>query len=167
LKNLGVLSKNFRPNGNNTISIAENNEIKMAENNNNLLKPKFNEFYDVIVHIDSIKDINKGWEIEMSPRAEKHYKEYKTEKVLRIGVIGNANKGKSFLLSKISKMKLPSGMSIKTEGLSIKYPDLRLFKDRKIALLDSAGMETPVLIMNEEKEKEKKMKYSKKNQEKN
>ena len=156
LKNLGVLDKNFRPNGNNSISIAKNNEIKMAENNNNLLKPKFNEFYDVIVHIDSIKDINKGWKIELSPRAEKHYQDYKTEKVLRIGVIGNANKGKSFLLSKISKMDFPSGTSIKTEGLSIKYPDLTLFKDRKIALLDSAGMETPVLIMNEEKDKEKK-----------
>ena len=83
----------------------------------------------------------------MSQRAEKHYQDYKTQKVLKIGVIGNANKGKSFLLSKISKMPFPSGMSIKTEGLSIKYPDLTLFKDRKIALLDSAGLETPVLIM--------------------
>ena len=29
--------------------------------------------------------------------------------------------------------------------MSIKYPDLEKFKDRKIALLDSAGLETPVL----------------------
>ena len=44
-------------------------------------------------------------------------------------------------------MKLPSGMSIKTEGLSIKYPDLTGgFNNRKIALLDSAGLETPVLV---------------------
>jgi len=40
---------------------------------------------------------------------------------------------------------LPSGNSIRTEGLSIKYPDLVGFEDRKIALLDSAGLETPVL----------------------
>ena len=60
-------------------------------------------------------------------------------------VIGNSNKGKSFLLSKISNIKLPSGTSIRTEGLSIKYPELEKFKDRKIALLDSAGLETPVL----------------------
>ena len=38
-------------------------------------------------------------------------------------------------------------MSIKTEGLSIKYPDLTGgFNNRKIALLDSAGLETPVLV---------------------
>ena len=53
-------------------------------------------------------------------------------------------------------MNLPSGMSIKTEGLSIKYPDTSIFKDRNIALLDSAGLETPVLISNGELEKRKK-----------
>ena len=51
-------------------------------------------------------------------------------------------------------MKLPSGMSIKTEGLSIKYPDLSVFKDRKIVLLDSAGSETPVLISDKNLEKD-------------
>ena len=70
------------------------------------------------------------------------------DKVLKIGVIGNSNKGKSFVLSKISKIALPSGTSIKTEGLSIKYPELEVYKDRKIVLLDSAGLETPVLKEN-------------------
>ena len=52
---------------------------------------------------------------------------------------------------KISKVKdIPSGSSIRTEGLSIKYPDLETYQDRKIVLLDSAGLETPVL--NEELE---------------
>jgi hypothetical protein len=156
LKNLGIIDKNFIPNISHVGINKENNQIQMAANNNNK-KLKFIDFYDVIAHIDSIKDINKGWRIEMSKRAEQNYKDYKTQKVLKIGVIGNANKGKSFLLSKISKMNFPSGMSIKTEGLSIKYPDLTLFKDRKIALLDSAGLETPVLIMDEkEKDKDKK-----------
>ena len=45
---------------------------------------------------------------------------------------------------------MPSGTSIKTEGLSIKYPDLEGFKDRKIVLIDSAGLETPVLKENNE-----------------
>ena len=128
------------------IGINEKNGQVIIENSNIKQKPD-EKFYDIIVHIDSIKDINKGWRVEMSPNAEKNYKNFKTQQVLRIGVIGNANKGKSFILSKISKMKLPSGMSIKTEGLSIKYPDLTGgFKDRKIALLDSAGLETPVLV---------------------
>ncbi len=49
-------------------------------------------------------------------------------------MIGNSNKGKSFLLSKISKISLPSG--IRTEGLSIKYPELKGFENRKLVLLN-------------------------------
>ena len=81
----------------------------------------------------------------MNERGKKNYEQYKDKKILKIGVIGNANKGKSYILSKISKIDLPSGTSIRTKGLSIKYPDLEIFIDRKIALLDSAGLETPVL----------------------
>ena len=103
-------------------------------------------FYDIIVHIDSVKDINKGWKIEMNEKGKRNYDEFKNKNILKIGVIGNANKGKSHLLSKISKINLPSGMTIKTEGLSIKYPEIQLKNKRKIALLDSAGLETPVLI---------------------
>ena len=112
------------------------------ENNNK----SFTKFYDVIIDIKSIKDINKGWPIKMNQKGEENYKKYKDEqKIIKIGVIGNSNKGKSFLLSKISKFKLPSGYSIKTEGLSIKYPELKEYINRKIVLLDSAGLETPVL----------------------
>ena len=82
----------------------------------------------------------------MSKRAEEKYENIKKNNVIKIGVIGNANKGKSFLLSKISKIKLPYGTSISTEGLSIKYPEIDILHgNRYIALLDSAGLETPVL----------------------
>ena len=103
------------------------------------------DFYDVVVQIDSIKSIKKGWKICMTERGKKNYEKYKNEKIVKIGVVGNTNKGKSFLLSKISKMSLPSGMSVKTEGLSIKYPELKGNQNRRIVLLDSAGLETPVL----------------------
>ena len=125
--------------------------IKINPLNNQLIgnkyvaNTKFEDFYDVIIDIKSVKDINKGWDIKMSPKGLQKYKEFKEEKILKIGVIGNSNKGKSFLLSKISKISLPSGTSIRTEGLSIKYPELENFVGRKIALLDSAGLETPVL----------------------
>ena len=76
-------------------------------------------------------------------------------KLIKIGVIGNSNKGKSFILSKLSKIALPSGTSIRTEGLSVKYPDCELFKNRKIALLDSAGLETPVIKDKIDKENKK------------
>ena len=114
---------------------------------------RFEEFYDIIVDIKSIKDICKGWDIKMSKKAEKEYEKLKNEKVIRIGVIGNANKGKSFLLSKISEMDLPVGTSIRTEGLSIKYPDnLENYENRRIVLLDSAGLETPVLNEGDQEE---------------
>ena len=140
----------------------------------------FIDFYDVIVDIKSIKDISKGWVIKMNEKAKTNYENFKKEKVIKIGVIGNANKGKSFLLSKISKIILPSGTSIRTEGLSIKYPELEDYKNRKIVLLDSAGLETPVLkeekkletnkeeekIQVNDKEEEKKNDLNKENDEK-
>ena len=131
------------------IKIGENNQI-LGENKEYFDRNQFINFYDVIVDIKSIKDINKGWEIKLN---KDNYIKYKNELTIKIGVIGNSNKGKSFLLSKISKIKLPSGTSIRTEGLSIKYPDLSgSFKDRRIVLLDSAGLETPVLKDEGEKE---------------
>ena len=113
--------------------------------NEKSMDKKFIDFYDVIVHIDSIKALNTGWKVEINPNAKSNYEQFKTKEIIKIGVIGNSNKGKSFLLSKISKIDLPSGTSIRTEGLSIKYPKLEGFENRKIVLLDSAGLETPVL----------------------
>ena len=140
-------------------------DISLIDQNEGLLINKdinFMKFYDVIIDIKSIQDITKGWDVKMSERAEKEYENFKKGKIIKIGVIGNSNKGKSFLLSKISKIKLPSGTSIRTEGLSIKYPELDEYKNRKIALLDSCGLESPILIednfkgkdINEEKKKE-------------
>ena len=144
------------------------NVIKIDPKSNQLIgnekysKTNFIDFYDVIVHINSIKDINKGWPIEMSKKGKESYEKYKNENnIIKVGVIGNSNKGKSFLLSKISKINLPSGPSIRTKGLSIKYPDLLKFKDRKIALLDSAGLETPVLKIDENIKKDKVNEYFK------
>ena len=114
----------------------------------------FISFYDAIIGIKSIKDINKGWPVIFSENLEHNYENIKKSKVIKIGVIGNANRGKSFLLSKISKIKLPSGYSIRTEGLSIKYPEIQEYKDRKIVLLDSAGLETPVLKNENQTEEE-------------
>ena len=146
LKKIGV-EVNYK--GENMISInPDNNQIIGKQE---IQKVDFIDFYDVIINIKSIKDINKGWEIKMNEKGLKNYRKYNEDKIIKIGVIGNSNKGKSFLLSKISKIQLPSGTSIRTEGLSVKYPELELFTDRKIALLDSAGLETPVLKKEDDK----------------
>ena len=131
------------------INTSITNYINNDKENNELFnKKKSYDFYDIIINIKSIKDINKGWEIKMNERGENNYKLYKNKEIIKIGVIGNANKGKSFILSKLSKINLPSGTSIRTEGLSIKYPELKDFKNRKIVLLDSIGLETPILRKN-------------------
>ena len=147
LKNLGVTGEYLKP---------KENIIKISKEilNKDII---FVDFYDVIIDINSIKDINKGWKIKMSERAKENYQLLKKEKIIKIGVIGNSNKGKSFILFKLLKIELPSGTSIRTEGLSIKYPDLDIYTNRKIVLLDSAGLETPVLKnKNDIKEKKEK-----------
>ena len=137
----------------NNIKINKNGLVVGSENLN--ATTNFVDFYDVIVDIKSIKDICNGWEIKKSKRVEENYENIKKDKVLKVGIIGNSNKGKSFLLSKISKITLPSGTSIRTEGLSIKYPEINeKYKNRKIVLLDSAGLETPVLKENKKNKKE-------------
>ena len=140
----------------------ENEKLKEEKKENEKANKEVNilDFYDVIVDIKSLKDISKGWEIKINEYARQKYEEFKKDKVIKIGVIGNTNKGKSFLLSKISKIPLPSGIRIKTEGLSIKYPVLYKYKNRKIVLLDSVGPETPLLKIKQAKtiEDEKKEK---------
>ena len=104
------------------------------------------EFYDVIIKINSIKYLDEGWDISMNEKGQNNYNKYKdVNTIIRLGVIGNENKGKSTILYKISGLPLPTGYSIKTEGLSIKYPELEKYPNLKLVLLDSAGLETPVL----------------------
>ena len=59
-----------------------------------------------------------------------------------VGVIGNRNKGKSFILQKLSGHNIPKGFFVVTEGLSIKYGEK---EDHCVAILDSAGKEGPLL----------------------
>ena len=129
----------------NHLGVERDNLKKTVNLNQKYIKEKSIDFYDVIVHIDSIKNINKGWKVELSEKAEKQYELLKSQKSVKIGVLGNMNKGKSFLLSKLCTNKLPSGTSIRTDGLSIKYPHLENFGDKNIVLINSVGTETPVL----------------------
>ena len=67
-------------------------------------------------------------------------------------MIGNGNKGKSFLLEKLSEYQIPKGFNVKTEGLSIRYGEE---KDHKLAILDSAWQETPLLKINPKRNKKR------------
>ena len=142
------------------IKIDNEGQIKIKEKYPEI---KSTDFYDVVININSIKDITKGWEVKMSKRALEKYEELIKENRVKIGVFGNLNKGKSFLLSKISGIKLPIG----TEGLSIKYPETDIYSNRYIVLLDSPGLGAPVLKSEEKELEENNIEESKINNIKN
>jgi len=71
--------------------------------NETSIKKDFTEFYEIIIDIKSIKGISKGWEIKKSKRAETNYEQFKKDKVIKIGVIGNSNKG---IFPKFLKLKI-------------------------------------------------------------
>ena len=82
---------------------------------------------------------------------------------LKIGGFGLNNVGKSFILGLIAGVIIPTGWSIETKGISIKYTKGEKTGDSNICLLDSAGFETPLLLEDiEEKNKNIEMNENKK-----
>ena len=104
------------------------------------------KYYDIIICIESLLGIESGWKVKSCERGKQLYEKMKNEPIIKVGVIGLRNKGKSFLLNKFLNKSLPKGYSIKTEGLSIKYPSEKdLENQRNYILLDSVGFEMPLL----------------------
>ena len=124
--------------------------FKMSEENKEKQKSlPVTDFYDLVIKIDSFRNLKKkeqgdyGCDILYSK--DFNYSERTKEELVRIGVVGNGNRGKSFILSKLTNFKVPSGFSIKTEGISLKYPDMKTKDGKGIVIIDSAGFETPLL----------------------
>ncbi len=141
---------------------VETSEIKKEEDNKNEIienkkeedkslsniKKTINELevYDIIIDINAIKSLfTTGWKEYSSKKGRERYEEQKDKRSVVVSVIGNKNKGKSYFLSKLSGINLPSGYSVVTKGLSVKYPQI---EKQNIILLDTAGFETP-LVQNE------------------
>ena len=122
--------------------------------------------YDIIIGANSIFSLNgPGWEIKY-PKSKETYDKLKEKSMIIAGVVGNRNKGKSFILGKLTDFKIPQGFSIKTEGISVCFGD----KDEYcVAILDSAGQEVPLLnsAINQKKivkkEQKKELKDNKEN----
>ena len=53
-----------------TDSIIENKNYELSEELKKFNK-NFEDFYDIIINIKSVKDINKGWEIKYNERGKK------------------------------------------------------------------------------------------------
>ena len=111
---------------------------------NKIYCPNINT-YDLIISISSLQDLkeDKGWKINYPHQEDSKvkYERYKIDWTTVVGVIGIFNKGKSFILQKLSKQPIPQGYSVSTEGLSIKYP---VDENNPLTILDTAGFETPI-----------------------
>ena len=112
------------------------------------------EYYDVVIDINSINALkNEGWQIKYNNERKEIYDKIVSGETIKIGVLGLNNVGKSYLLSKIARSEIPTGYSIETKGISIKYAVKNQKGDNNgeingICILDSAGFETPLLQEN-------------------
>lgn len=118
------------------------------------------QYYDIIININSLESLGKitlkncdasggdivieqeGWEILYNDKGKLIYEEKRNSPTIVLGVIGNSNRGKTFVLQQIAGEDLESGYSIQTKGISLKYP---VSVQKSFVILDSAGFETPLL----------------------
>lgn len=133
------------------------NLLQLNETKNDFLVKQAEEYYDVVIDICSINALrNEGWEIKYNKERKDVYEKIIGEQTIKIGVIGLNNVGKSFLLSKIVRVEIPTGYSVETKGISIKYSQGEKGEEEGICILDSAGFETPLLKENIQDKKNEK-----------
>ena len=99
------------------------------------------EKYDIVVDINSMKNLKEGWEI-------KYYGSENKINILKdkirssnknfISVLGHSNIGKTYILQRICGEQLQPGIT--TKGISIK-----LFRNNAF-LLDTVGENAPLLV---------------------
>jgi len=124
---------------NNDIQIFQKESKFNLKEKENLSKDPL-EFYDIIGNINSIQNVSTdGWNFYMNEEGFKIDQSQEIAERLVIGVMGNRNKGKSFILQALSGACLKTGTTINTIGISIKY------LENKYVLLDCAGSESPLL----------------------
>ena len=119
------------------------------------------EVYDVVLDLQSLAGIKEtGFEIRYTPKGKEKIKELKEKDGCVITAIGNSNQGKSFILSKISEIEIPSGHSISTKGLSIIFPDNLTQKDsnQRFIILDTEGSQNAITIQDKERKEIDKLK---------
>ena len=120
--------------------------IKQTETKSDFLQIPAEEYYDVVIDICSINSLkNEGWPIKYNKERKEIYQKIIGEQTIKIGAIGLNNVGKSYLLSKIVGAKIPTGYRVETKGISIKYSQGDKGEEEGICILDSVGLETPLL----------------------
>ena len=120
----------------------------ISEDQKKLMDEPLLKFYDLVIRMNSFKQLEKeGWPIIWNEKSKKKYEQMKNENCVIVGVAGNKNRGKSFLLGKITDYKVYGGYLDTTEGISINFPNFGDDKEKKLNVitLDTAGRENPIL----------------------
>ena len=81
--------------------------------NEEFIKKALEEFYDIVINIKSISSLSKeeGWPIKINKKI-KDINNINLKSLFKIGILGNGNIGKSFLLSRLFNEKIPVGYSV-------------------------------------------------------
>ena len=123
--------------------------------------------YDAIFKCESINKLyHDEWTYILSNRflERMQIKDEENRKFCTICLIGETNKGKTFLLNLLTDNKLQSGIEYKTIGISCKFTNFKYNandldeddikeKEAKFLIFDSAGRSEPLLIEPELKAK--------------
>ena len=119
----------------------------MSNNKKNSNSSSYDQ-YDAIIDINSIRFLNKGWNIIYKEK-EKNTKEIlnSSQKYI-VSMLGHSNRGKTYILNKLSNINLQSGYQIQTKGISIKIPE-----EQNIIILDTQGTNAPLLLEENEEDK--------------
>ena len=110
---------------------------KSIENKND----NYEECYDVVIEGESFY---KPWIIKKNKNSQIDFNNI--PKLPLITIIGNFDKGKSFLLSELANKKFPSGYDKNTPWICMHYPKNNEKKGEFLnaIVIDSAGFETPL-----------------------
>ena len=114
------------------------NKINQLNNQDINLNEKV---HDIIIYIKSLVELNQGLKIETTTRGEKTL-----NLVCVIGIIGNINQGKSFLISELTGKNI----LIQNNGLCINYLEINNLLNKYLVFLTHKGQDQPIL---EEKDK--------------
>ena len=102
-------------------------------------KQKFDP-YNVVIDVTSIKNLNNpGWNIIYHGKKNEQKSNIHLKSKIVISVLGNSNRGKTYLLQLLSGNNLESGYQVQTKGLSLKFYNDLIF-------LDTAGTNIPLLL---------------------
>jgi HSP20 family molecular chaperone IbpA len=101
------------------------------------------KFYDAIVNTKTFNKLLKGTGWDIKKNVNSQFAKVGANSI-QVNIMGNFNKGKSFLLSFLSGRTLPAGYNVHTKGISCIYPeDVNI----PITYLDSAGFDEPLKMV--------------------